>query len=239
MGRSFKDSIKALEADIQLANTMALGYRREVDGACIQMRLSYSPAAQFCLFLIQWFDCKVAGALGLLQVLVYMAYVDGKTSMYIKERRASIKEFYEIIFPSLQIQRGITDFEEIKQKEICSLRYSTKTKGKLSEVEMEREAECGICLEPNSKVVLPDCWHSLCLKCYQDWRSRSVSCPFCRSSLRRVNSGDLWVCVEKSDSVELPEILKEDWQRLYRYIEKLPVVIPEPQFNPYYRPHLR
>lgn len=237
MGRSFKDSIKALEADIQLANTIALGYRQEVDGACIQMRLSYSPAAQFCFFLIQWFDCKVAGALGLLQVLVYMAYVDGKTSMFIKERRASIKEFYEIIFPSLQIQRGITDFEEIKQKEICSLRYSTK--GKLSEVEIEREAECGICLEPNGKVVLPDCRHSLCLKCYQDWRSRSVSCPFCRTSLTRVNSSDLWVCVEKSETVELSVVLKEDWQRLYRYIEELPIVAPEPQFNPYYRPHLR
>ncbi|CAH9121040.1 unnamed protein product, partial [Cuscuta epithymum] len=94
MGRSFKDSLKSLEADIQLANTMALGYGREIDGACIQMRLSYSPAAQFCLFFIQWFDCKVAGALGLLQVLVYMAYADGKTSMYIKERRASIRDFY-------------------------------------------------------------------------------------------------------------------------------------------------
>nr|GLL30936.1 uncharacterized protein LOC109173802 [Ipomoea trifida] len=236
MGRSFKDSLKALEADIQLANTIALGHRSELDGACIQMRLAYSPASQFCLFLLQWFDCKVAGALGLLEVLVYMAYADGKTSMYIKERRASIREFYEIIFPSLQIQRGITDFEEMKQKEICSLRYSTK--GKLSEIELEREAECGICLEPNSKVVMPDCRHSLCLRCFQEWRSRSQSCPFCRSNLRRVNSDDLWVCVEKSDTVELPLILREDWKRLYRYIENLPIILPDPRFTPY-GSHLR
>nr|GMD17389.1 E3 ubiquitin-protein ligase AIRP2 [Ipomoea batatas] len=219
----------------------ALGHRRELDGACIQMRLAYSPASQFCLFLLQWFDCKVAGALGLLEVLVYMAYADGKTSMYIKERRASIREFYEIIFPSLQIQRGITDFEEMKQKEICSLRYSTK--GKLSEIELEREAlereaECGICLEPNSKVVMPDCRHSLCLRCFQEWRSRSQSCPFCRSNLRRVNSDDLWVCMEKSDTVELPLILREDWKRLYRYIENLPIILPDPRFTPY-GSHLR
>nr|GMD04200.1 E3 ubiquitin-protein ligase AIRP2 [Ipomoea batatas] len=210
MGRSFKDSLKALEADIQLANTIALGHRRELDGACIQMRLAYSPSSQFCLFLLQWFDCKVAGALGLLEVLVYMAYADGKTSMYIKERRASIREFYEIIFPSLQIQRGITDFEEMKQKEICSLR----------------------------KVVMPDCRHSLCLRCFQEWRSRSQSCPFCRSNLRRVNSDDLWVCVEKSDTVELPLILREDWKRLYRYIENLPIILPDPRFTPY-GSHLR
>lgn len=36
------------------------------------MRLSYSPAAQFFLFLVQWTDCHLAGSLGLLRVLIYM-----------------------------------------------------------------------------------------------------------------------------------------------------------------------
>jgi hypothetical protein len=36
------------------------------------MRLSYSPAAQIFLFLVQWTDCNLAGALGLLRILIYL-----------------------------------------------------------------------------------------------------------------------------------------------------------------------
>lgn len=67
---------------------------------------------------------------------------------------------------------GITDVEEWKQREICSSRYRRREemdKGKLSEVDIEREEECGICLEKASRIVLPNCCHSLCLKCYQNW----------------------------------------------------------------------
>lgn len=38
------------------------------------MRLSYSPAAPFFLFLVQWTDCSLAGALGLLRILIYVVY---------------------------------------------------------------------------------------------------------------------------------------------------------------------
>ncbi|KAH7514618.1 hypothetical protein FEM48_Zijuj11G0108500 [Ziziphus jujuba var. spinosa] len=183
MRKSFKDSLKALEADIQLANTLASDYPREYDGACLQMRLSYGPAAQFFLFLVQWTDCHLAGALGLLRILIYkvnciifrlsQAYEDGKTTMCIHERKASLKEFYSVIFPSLlQLQRGITEVEERKQKDICATKYKRKDdfdKGKLSEIELEREEECDICMEMNSKVVLPNCNHSMCIKCYQNW----------------------------------------------------------------------
>ncbi len=44
---------------------------RDYDGACLQMRLSYVPAAHFLLFLVQWTDCSLAGALGLLHILIY------------------------------------------------------------------------------------------------------------------------------------------------------------------------
>jgi hypothetical protein len=71
MRKSFKDSLKALEADIQFANTLASDYPREYDGACLQMRLSYCSAAQFFLFLVQWTDCNLAGTLGLLRILIY------------------------------------------------------------------------------------------------------------------------------------------------------------------------
>uniref|UniRef100_A0A5B7BUW3 Putative RING/U-box superfamily protein isoform 2 n=1 Tax=Davidia involucrata TaxID=16924 RepID=A0A5B7BUW3_DAVIN len=237
MGKSFKDSLKALEADIQHANTLALGYPKEYDGACLQMRLSYSPVAHLFLFLVQWADCQLAGALGLLRILIYMTYADGKTTMNVYERKASIREFYAVIYPSLlQLQSGITDLDDRKQKEVCSLRYSRKDdlyKGKLSETDIEREEECAICMERNSKVVLPNCSHSLCLKCYRDWRGRSQSCPFCRDSLRRVNSGDLWICTDRKETIALSIILRDNLHRLFKYIEKLPLVVPDPVFAPY------
>lgn len=230
MGKVFKDSLKALEADIQHANTLALSSPRDQDGASLQMRLSFSPAVDLFSFLFPWTDCKFAGALGLLRIFIYMTYADGKTTMSVQERKASIKQFYDVIFPSiLQLQSGITDLEERKQKEICSKKYSRKDnfdKGKLSDADAEREIECGICMETNSRVVLPNCSHSLCLKCYRDWHGRSRSCPFCRDSLKEVNNSDLWICIEAGEIVDMNVISKENEKRLFMYIEKLPLIIP-------------
>ncbi|XVF13383.1 hypothetical protein REPUB_Repub08aG0203500 [Reevesia pubescens] len=72
----------------------ASDYPREYNGPYLQMRLSYSPVAQFFLFLVQWTDCHLASALGLLRILIYKPYADGKTTMSIHERKASIREFY-------------------------------------------------------------------------------------------------------------------------------------------------
>ncbi|KAK9124481.1 hypothetical protein Sjap_014083 [Stephania japonica] len=242
MKSSFKDSLKALEADIQHANTLASIYPRDYDGGCIQMRLSYCPTAHFFLFLVQWTDCRLAGALGLLRILIYKAYTDGKTTMSIHERKASIREFYAVIFPSLlQLQRGITDVEDRKQKELCATKYRKKDeheKGKLSEADIEREEECGICMEINSKVVLPSCNHAMCMKCYRDWCTRSQSCPFCRDSLKRVNSGDLWIYTENREIVDMSFICRENLKRLFMYIDKLPLVVPDPVFATY-EPRLR
>ena len=78
-----------------------------------------------------------------------------------------------VIFPSLlQLQRGITEVEDRKQREMCAAKYKRRDemdKGKLSEIDIEREEECGICLEINNKVVLPKCCHSVCMKCYRNW----------------------------------------------------------------------
>ncbi|KAG5253361.1 E3 ubiquitin-protein ligase [Salix suchowensis] len=233
MRKSFKDSLKALEADIHFANTLASDYPREYDGACLQMRLSYSPAANLLLFLVQWTDCHLAGALDYLEFLYtsnlhflrWLAYGDGKTTMSIYERKASIREFYGVIFPSLlQLERGITDVEDRKQKEIC---------GKLTEIDLEREEECGICMEINSRVVLPNCNHAMCMKCYRDWRTRSQSCPFCRDSLKRVNSGDLWIYTGNNEIIDLSSITRQDLKRLFVYIDKLPLIVPDPVFVSY------
>ncbi|KAL6503245.1 E3 ubiquitin-protein ligase airp2 [Orobanche hederae] len=173
MKKSFKDSLKALEADIQHANTLASDYSKGYDGACLQMRLSYSPCAHIFLFVVQWADCHLAGALGLIRILIYKAYKDGKTTMFVHERKASLRQFYGVIFPSLlQLHKGITDIDETKQRKICDSKYRRRDemdKGKqLSETEIEREEECGICMEMNTKVVLPTCSHSLCMNCYKN-----------------------------------------------------------------------
>ncbi|CAK9167283.1 unnamed protein product, partial [Ilex paraguariensis] len=71
----------------------------------------------------------------------------------------------------LQLQTGIIDLEDRKQKETCLHRYTRNDdvdKGKLSITDWEIENECGICMEINTKVVLPNCSHSLCLKCFRN-----------------------------------------------------------------------
>ncbi|KAL3522251.1 hypothetical protein ACH5RR_015085 [Cinchona calisaya] len=242
MKKSFKDSLKVLEADIQHANTLASDFSREYDGACLQMRLSYSPAAHLFLFLVQWTDCHLAGALGLLRILIYKVYVDGTTTMSTHERKASIREFYAVIYPSLlQLQGGVTDSEDKRQKAVCLERYKRKDddeQGQFSDLDIEREEECGICMEINSKIVLPSCNHAMCMKCYREWRSRSQSCPFCRDSLKRVNSGDLWVLMDKKDVVDMATVTRENLRRLFMYIEKLPLIVPDNLFDSYDN-HLR
>lgn len=64
-------------------------------------------------------------------------------------------------------------------------------------------------------------------------RRRSQSCPFCRDSLKCVNSGDLWIYTDLSEIVGLSKILRENLQRLFVYIEKLPLIVPDPVFLPY------
>ncbi|XP_021599656.1 E3 ubiquitin-protein ligase AIRP2 isoform X2 [Manihot esculenta] len=172
MRKSFKDSLKLLEADIQHANTLASDFPRDYDGACVQMRMSYSPAAHLFLFLVQWTDCHLAGALGLLRILIYKVYVDGTTTMSTHERKASIREFYAVIYPSLlQLQRGVTDTEDKQQKAACMERFRRRDDEECrqhTDADIEREEECGICLEMNSKIVLPNCNHAMCLKCYRE-----------------------------------------------------------------------
>jgi len=230
-GKSFKESLKALEADIQHANTLASEFPRDYDGACLQMRLSYGPAAHFFLFLVRWTDCSLAGALGLLRILIYKVYMDGTTTMSTYERKASFHEFYAYIYPSLQqLDGGISAMEDMKQKSICQEHYKKKVEEEhdhMSEVDLERENECGICMESNTKIALPDCSHAMCLKCYREWRTRSQSCPFCRGSLKRVNSCDLWIFTDSSDVQDMVTIARDNLNRLFMYIDKLPLLVSE------------
>ena len=80
-----------------------------------------------------------------------------------------------VILPSLQRLHGSLEKLEISKEGHCSKGGSSYGKkmiegdGKLINVDFEREDECGICLEPCTKMVLPNCCHAMCIKCYRKW----------------------------------------------------------------------
>lgn len=199
------------------------------------MRLSYSPLAPFFLFLMQWLDCTcsytIPSYLGLFQVLICKVYADGSSRISTYERSASLREFYAVIHPSLQQLES-----DLVEKENCieENQYGEIVGRKFPDKFMDREDECGICLEVCTKMVLPSCNHAMCINCYHDWNTRSLSCPFCRGSLKRVRSRDLWVLTSSSDVIDPKTIERENLKRFYGYIDKLPLLVPETLFLVYY-----
>lgn len=232
---SFRESIKALEADVQHANTMAAALPRDLDGDCVQMKVSYGFLAPFLLFLIEWMDYScldtLASCLGLLHILVYKVYVDGMPTMPPQERKATIREFYAIIYPSLKQLEG--NLVELMKENTKVTQLLNTSNGRVEEKRQScksipgEEEECGICMESGSKIVLPNCSHSMCVGCFHDWYIRSQSCPFCRGSLTRVNSRDLWVLTSDCDVVDSTTLEQENVRRFYLYIDKLPLAVPD------------
>ncbi|XP_020587744.1 RING finger protein 141-like [Phalaenopsis equestris] len=239
---SFKGYLKALEADIQHANTLADAVHNVYGGAWLQMKLSYSPMAPVFLFLLQWVDCipiyVLPSYLGLLQIVIYKVNAEEKSTLSPYERGASIKEFYAIIYPSLkQLQSEFVEKEEScdrgRNKEIVGRKRGEEWR-KISDKDRDRDDECGICMEICTKMVLPSCNHAMCINCFHDWNKRSQSCPFCRGSLKRVRSRDLWVLTGSSDVVDRATLEKENVKRFYCFIDSLPLNIPDAHFLVYY-----
>ncbi|KAG9147286.1 hypothetical protein Leryth_018012 [Lithospermum erythrorhizon] len=98
---------------------------------------------------------------------------------------------------------------------------------------MQRENECGICLEPCTKMVLPNCCHAMCINCYRDWNAISESCPFCRGNIKRVRSRDLWVLTCGEDVVDQETAFRDDLLHFYLYINSLPRDSPDALFMMY------
>ncbi|XP_027337783.1 E3 ubiquitin-protein ligase AIRP2-like [Abrus precatorius] len=226
---SYSDSVKALEDDIQHANILASALPQDYGGDYFQMKLSYSPFAPLFLFLIEWLDFSCTDTLpmylGLLHILVFNVYADGMPSISSKERKATIKEFYAVIYPSLRLLQG--EFNNNDQRSSYAEVVRGNRLEKLLNKDLEGDEECGICMENSMKMVLPNCGHSLCISCFHDWYVRSESCPFCRGSLRRITPRDLWVVIGNKDVVDKVTIAKENLRRLYLYIETLPPIIPD------------
>ncbi|KAI3423057.1 RING-type domain-containing protein [Psidium guajava] len=233
---SFRESIKALEADIQHANSLAAGLPRDYCGDSIQMRLSYSPFAPFLLFLIEWMDCcctdSIPNYLGLVQIVIYQVYVDGMPTMSSKERKASLREFYAVIYPMLrQLEAQFFLIEDNNNKKSQAVDVSSRKRledmRRFGNKDIDKEDECGICMDGFNKMVLPSCGHSMCINCFRDWNGRSRSCPFCRDSLKRVSSRDLWVLTSGDDVVDAVTLAEENLRSFCLYIESLPYIKPE------------
>ncbi|KAA0034229.1 hypothetical protein IC582_023257 [Cucumis melo] len=240
---SHQDSLEVLEADIQYANSLAAAIPMAKGGVYLQMKLVYNHLAPIVLFLLQWMDCSctclLPRYLNLFHILVYKVYPEGKQKQNISRhgRKATIRDFYAIILPSLQRIHGSLDkLDDCKEGhhwiEMSSKKRGDKD-GRLKNIDMKREDECGICLEPCTKMVLPNCCHSMCIKCYRNWNTRSESCPFCRGSLKRVNSEDLWVLTCSDDVVDTETVSKEDMLQFHRYINSLPKDYPDALFIVY------
>ncbi|KAI5021463.1 hypothetical protein ZWY2020_058193 [Hordeum vulgare] len=106
---------------------------------------------------------------------VRLTGLDDTTTMSTHERKARISEFYAVIFPSLmQLEHGISDSDDRRQRAVCSERYRRRdepedSKRPVSEIDAEIEEECGMCMELNSRVVLPNYSHDMCINFYRQW----------------------------------------------------------------------
>ncbi|KZV39966.1 hypothetical protein F511_15628 [Dorcoceras hygrometricum] len=239
---TYKDSLKVLEADIQHANSLAAAIPKAKGGARLQMKLVYSDLAGLLLYLFQWMDCSctcfLTSYLNLFHVLVYKVYTDDRP-ISTHGRKASVKDFYAIILPSLQrLHHDLVEQAGSDNENILALRNTGKKRmigdGGFLDFDAERDDECGICLEPCTKIVLPNCFHTMCINCYRDWNTRSESCPFCRGSLRRVESRDLWVLTGDDDVIDPESVSTEDLRQFYLYIRNLPKDSPDALFVTYY-----
>ncbi|KAK9276579.1 hypothetical protein L1049_006114 [Liquidambar formosana] len=239
---SYQDSLKALEVDIQHANALAAEIPGAKGGTRLQMKLVYNHLAPFFLFLLQWVDCSctclLPRYLNLFHILVYKVYTDGRKNISTHGRKATIRDFYAVILPSLRrLHNDIVELENTEDGNPSpGILGKKRVEGdkRVSNIELEREDECGICLEPCSKMVLPNCCHAMCINCYRDWNTRSESCPFCRGNLKRVNSEDLWVLTCSDDVVDSETVSREDLLRFYLYINSLPKDFPDALFLVYY-----
>lgn len=237
------DSLKILEADIEHANGLAAEIPMGKSGVRLQMKLVCSNLAPFFIFLLQWMDfsCLLPRYFDFFHILIYKVRSDGRWNLSRYGRKATIREFYGVILPSLE--RLHINFSDLpgdsvwysNPKAIAKKNYDVEdNRFIMTNVDSEeREEECGICLEPCTKMVLPNCCHAMCIKCYRNWNTKSESCPFCRGSIKRVNSEDLWVLTCDEDVVDPETVTKEDLLRFYLHINSLPKDYPEAVFLGY------
>ncbi|XP_048504068.1 E3 ubiquitin-protein ligase AIRP2 isoform X2 [Beta vulgaris subsp. vulgaris] len=171
-----QESLKVIEADVQHANMLAASIPRNKSGNWLQMKVVHSDLAPLILYLLQWIDCSctclLTSCFNLFYVVIYKVNADGRPDMSSYGRRATLREFYAIILPYLQRLHGnmseLNNGANVSSSSESIVRKIAQKSRKLSDIDFEREDECGICLEPCTKMVLPNCCHSMCINCYRD-----------------------------------------------------------------------
>nr|XP_007155514.1 hypothetical protein PHAVU_003G208100g [Phaseolus vulgaris]ESW27508.1 hypothetical protein PHAVU_003G208100g [Phaseolus vulgaris] len=156
---SFLDPLKALQADIQHANVLAASIPRGKGEDYLQMKLVYSKLAPIFLFLFQWLDysCSCCSCLPSSHLNLFRVHTNGKSDMYSSGRKAAIREFFSVILPSLQrlhddsVEANIAKENDHNIEMISNRSKEYKRKG--SDLDLEREHECGICLESTTKIL--------------------------------------------------------------------------------------
>ncbi|XP_050936096.1 E3 ubiquitin-protein ligase AIRP2-like isoform X2 [Cucumis melo] len=239
-GHSYNDFLEFLEADIRHANAFAASFPRVKDDSSFRMKLVCNHLTPVILYLLQWVDCSCSflslSYFNLFHIVLYKVDFHGRPDISSYGRKATISEFYSVILPSLQrlcdYASQVESIEDLHKGMAISKRLEHKRE--FLDLEIEREDECGICFESRTKIVLPNCCHAMCTNCYHDWKSKSESCPFCRGSLKRVASGDLWVLTCGNDVIDTCTVIKEDMLRFYLFINNLPEDTPDVLFLMYY-----
>lgn len=69
---------------------------------------------------------------------------------------------------------------------------------------IKKKNSCPICREKivESQLLITDCGHSLCLKCFLNWKDKNKKCPECRKAL---NINDLTHIIKKSNQIKILE----------------------------------
>jgi len=116
-----------------------------------------------------------------------------------------------ILLANVIFSISITWIESLNVLFQCSLYYITI------------KIECRLCSR----------YHSLTITLPFYRSSRSQSCPFCRDNLKKTCPGDLWIYVEDQDVVDMETVSSENLRRLFMYISKLPLIVPDVIFNVY------
>ncbi|KAL9332758.1 hypothetical protein ACSQ67_002368 [Phaseolus vulgaris] len=208
---SYTDSFKALEDHIQHANSLASSLPGDCDGNYFQMKLSYSPFAPLFLHFIQWLDLSCTDTLplylGLLHILIF-----------------NVSHHHSaVIYPSLRLIQG--EFNNDRRNSYAEVNNRKRLEKVLNE-NVKGDDECGICMENNMKMVLPNCGHSFCISCFHNWYMRSESCPYCRGSMSSITPTDLWVVIGNSDLVDRFTFARDNLRQLYLFIQTLPPISP-------------
>ncbi|KAI3780112.1 hypothetical protein L2E82_10017 [Cichorium intybus] len=153
----------------------------------------------------------------LLDNAVDEVYTDGRPKISRRGRKATINDFYDVILPSLRrlhCDLVKLDYQDHSGSAGVSSRIERSDQKKpenqvgFSNLDLEREDECGICLEPCTKIVLPNCCHPMCINGYRDRLTGKENGEYeiCRRACERIcEVTEKETCVSLNETLPFPK----------------------------------